>query len=234
MAVLPLSSAVNLYNKNTGYSLLACPVWGNLFWISSGNKADRPPFPVFLFGQGTTSDVLLKYLQSVSALQDVYPDYTYSTPQDLFRALMSRQISDAILPEPFVSLALQKDSSLFVRCDLAKKFSPVGFAQTAVVVSSEIKQDIHLLNSVDSLLSVSVRKSTPENPETESRLIHYKILPGKIDLATVYDRCRIEYRSRSSVRNSVDSLLQVIFKYYPKSIGGKFPDDRFYISDNSI
>ena len=84
---------------------------------------------------------------------------------------MSRQISDAILPEPFVSLALQKDSSLFVRYDLAKEFSPVGFAQTAVVVSSEIKQDIHLLNSVDSLLSVSVRKSTPENPETESRLI---------------------------------------------------------------
>ena len=219
VAVLPLSSAVNLYNKNTGYSLLACPVWGNLFWISSGNKADRPPFPVFLFGQG---------------LQDVYPDYTYSTPQDLFRALISRQISDAILPEPFVSLALQKDSSLFVRCDLAKEFSPNGFAQTAVVVSSEIKQDIHLLNSVDSLLSLSVRKSTPENPETESRLIHYKILPGKIDLATVYDRCRIEYRSRSSVRNSVDTLLQVIFKYYPKSIGGKFPDDRFYISDNSI
>ena len=234
VAVLPLSSAVNLYNKNTGYSLLACPVWGNLFWISSGNKADRPPFPVFLFGQGTTSDVLLKYLQSVSALQDVYPDYTYSTPQDLFRALISRQISDAILPEPFVSLALQKDSSLFVRCDLAKEFSPNGFAQTAVVVSSEIKQDIHLLNSVDSLLSLSVRKSTPENPETESRLIHYKILPGKIDLATVYDRCRIEYRSRSSVRNPVDTLLQVIFKYYPKSIGGKFPDDRFYISDNSI
>ena len=147
---------------------------------------------------------------------------------------MSRQISDAILPEPFVSLALQKDSSLFVHYDLAKEFSPNGFAQTAVVVSSEIKQDIHLLNSVDSLLSLSVRKSTPENPETESRLIHYKMLPGKIDLATVYDRCRIEYRSRSSVRNSVDSLLQVIFKYYPKSIGGKFPDDRFYISDNSI
>ena len=96
VTVLPLSSAVNLYNINTGYSLLACPVWGNLFWISSGNKADRPPFPVFLFGQGTTSDVLLKYLQRVSALQDVYPDYTYSTPQDLFRALISRQISYAI------------------------------------------------------------------------------------------------------------------------------------------
>lgn len=73
VAVLPLSSAVNLYNKNTGYSLLACPVWGNLFWISSGSRTDKSPFPIFLFGQGTTSDVLLKYLQSVSALQDVYP-----------------------------------------------------------------------------------------------------------------------------------------------------------------
>ena len=97
-----------------------------MFWISSGSRTDKSPFPIFLFGQGTTSDVLLKYLQSVSALQDVYPDYTYSTPQDLFRALMSRQISDAILPEPFVSLALQKDSSLFVRYDLAKEFSPNG------------------------------------------------------------------------------------------------------------
>ncbi|MFR3550184.1 MAG: hypothetical protein ACLTTW_08190, partial [Coprobacter sp.] len=174
-----------MYNKNTGYSLLACPVWGNLFWVSSDKGADRSPFPVFLFGQGTTSDVLLKYLQSVSALQDLYPDYTYSTPQDLYRALMSRQISNAILPEPFVSMALQKDSSLFVRYDLAKEFSPNGFAQTAVVVSSGIKQDKNLLNSVDSLLSVSVRKSTPENPETESRLIRYKILPGKIVLATV-------------------------------------------------
>lgn len=31
IAVLPMALAANLYNKGVDYSLLGCPVWGNLF-----------------------------------------------------------------------------------------------------------------------------------------------------------------------------------------------------------
>ena len=238
VAVLPFSSAVNLYNKNSGYSFLASPVWGNLFWVSSvAEKDDKKPFPLFLSGQGTTPDVVVKYLRSISSLPgfpDCYPDYRYSSPQDLYRALLGRQVSDAVLPEPFVSMALQKDSTLFIRYDLAKEFNPEGFPQTAVVVSDKIIQNKVLLNTVDSLLAASVKESSPENPATAERLIRHKILPRKIDLQKVYDRCRITYRSRETVRAAADSLLRVILKYDPRSIGNKIPDDRFFISESSL
>lgn len=233
VAVLPVSMAANLYNKNIDYFLLACPVWGNLFWISSKTNPVRKCKSVSLSGQGTTPDILLKYLQATPALSEVsdyIPDYTFSSPQDLFQAVLGKQVTDIILPEPFVSLALKRDTALFVRYDLAKEFNPSGFVQTAVVVNSRIKQDPILLRAVDSLLASSVKLSSPGNPQTAQRLIRQKLLPSGVDLETLYDRCRIEYRSMSPVKAPADSVLRIFFRYYPKAVGEKLPDDEFYIS----
>lgn len=237
VAVLPVSTAANLYNKDVDYFFLACPVWGNLFWISSRTGSVRKRASVSLFGRGTTPDILLKYLQATPALSEVsdyVPDYTFSTPQDLLQALLSKQVTDIILPEPFVSLALKKDTALFVRYDLAKEFDPSGFPQTAVVINSRIKQDKSLLSAIDSLLASSIKVSDPGNPETASRLIRHKLLPPGIDLKTLYDRCCIEYRSMSLVKAPADSLLRIFFRYYPKSVGEKLPDEKFYVSGNFL
>ena len=237
VAVLPVSMAANLYNKDFKYFFLACPVWGNLFWISTtANSAGRYK-SVCLFGQGTTPDILLKYLQAtaaLSAVSDYISDYTFSSPQDLLQAILSKQITDIILPEPFVSLALKKDTNLFVRYDLAKEFNPLGFVQTAVVVNSKIKQDKNLLRAIDSLLTFSVKVSNPENPQTELRLIRHKLLPSGVDPKVMYGRCRIEYKSVGLIRSQVDSLLYIFFRYNPKFIGGKLPDDEFYVSGNFL
>ena len=57
VAVLPMISAANLYNKGIRYPLLGCPIWGTLYLV--GHEHIVPP--VYLFGAGTTPDILARY-----------------------------------------------------------------------------------------------------------------------------------------------------------------------------
>lgn len=232
IAVLPMALAANLYNKGVDYSLLGCPVWGNLFWISKKGTLSADKKEVYIFGQGSTPDLITRYLQcqeSLISVKNYHIVYTYNTPQEIVRGLWGGIVTDAVLPEPFVSMSLHKDSSLYIRYDLAELFSPGGFPQTAVLLRNGLRDDTVLIRSLDSLFKECTVNINEYSPDLINRLVEKKLISDTVGVKSLIRHCRIIYRPASFICEDIADLMNLLYLYQPKSIGGKIPDKEFII-----
>lgn len=226
VAALPMINAANLYNKGLKYSLLGCPVWGNLYIVGKEEKGKHSPEPptLHIFGAGTTPDILTRYHLKQQDLSYSL-NYSFTTPLEITHGLLSGQIQTAVLAEPFLSVALQKDSTLHILSGLNNPDSgSPGFAQTAIVYTPSLsnKKDV-----LDSLLITSCRFAA-EQPEKAIQILENRNIfaPGSLTPASI-ERCRIEYRPAVDAQKSILDFLKLIGQYEPKAIGGKVPDNTF-------
>mgnify|MGYP001022538194 CR=1 FL=1 len=116
-AVLPTIMAANLYNKGVKYQMMACPVWGSLYIVSSNDKIkaidDLVGKKIHIFGQGATVDILLQREIELNHLKNIQLDYTYTTNPDLAAALQQNIIRTAVISEPLVSVLIRKNSDKY-------------------------------------------------------------------------------------------------------------------------
>lgn len=243
IAALPMSTAANLYNKGVSYQLLGCPVWGTLFWVENRAVAAEEPV-LHLFGQGSTPDILTRYLISTGQLNTaphIRLDYTLPSGQAVAQALISRKIRNAILPEPFVSLLMSKDSSIHIRADLAAMSwqtgdsLPGGFPQTAILVRSKRLTDSPALVAAINRLLINSSQTLRVDPQAiASQLVKQNLLPDTSLAKPVIKNCRIAYHSTPGINARVVRFLQLIYDYQPQAIGSKMPDMSFFAYTDTL
>lgn len=223
IAVLPMINAANLYNKGIRYLLAGCPVWGTLYMVE---KADVRPGDrsLYLFGAGGNPDIITRHYLEQKGLAYVF-DYSFSSAREVAQALYAGKASRAVLGEPFLSMALQRDSMLRIIADLNNpEGASSGFAQTAVLYAPSLKE---YRRPLDSLLFLSCRFAN-ERPQEVIRILEAKnLFPAGALTAESIRRCRIDYLTAERAKESIRSFLQVMYNYEPKSAGGRLPDDGF-------
>jgi NitT/TauT family transport system substrate-binding protein len=223
IAVLPVINAANLYNKGVRYLLAGCPVWGALYMVE---KADIEPdnHTLHIFGAGASPDILTRHYLEQNGLRYAI-DYSFSSAREIMQALYRGKAGRAVLSEPFLSMALQRDPALRVIADLNHPLAAsAGFAQTAVLYAPWLQAYRHEL---DSLLRLSCRFAN-ERPRAVIRILEAeKIFPAGALTAESIARCRIDYRPAACAKESIRSFLQVMYGYEPKSVGGKLPGEGF-------
>ena len=223
IAVLPMISAVNLYNKGVTYPLLGCPLWGTLYLVGRDSSATM----LHLFGSGTSPDILTRYYLDKHKSWQPKLNYTFGSARDIMMGIQTGTVETAVLSEPFVSMALAKDSTLKILADLNRPLpdSP-GFAQTAVVFSPKLAK---FRKEIDKLLAASC-KFAVDNPEQAIRIMEESKVFGKGMLSkSSIQRCRINYVPACEAKEAVSSLLRIILQYEPKAIGGHLPDSTFVV-----
>ena len=227
IAVLPMISAANLYNKGIRYHLAGCPIWGTLYLagknekiISSGNKA-----VLHIFGAGTTPDILTRHYLWQHKL-DYTLNYSFTTAQEIMQGILAGKIDHAVLGEPFLNIALRKDSTLNILADLNRPDSASsGFAQTAILYAPTLEKN---RKTIDSLLTLSCRFAV-EQPELAIQILEKEniFVPGMLTPESI-KRCKIDYKTASEAQENILRFLQLIKQYEPKALGGKMPDEKFY------
>lgn len=226
LAALPMINAANLYNKGLKYSLLGCPVWGNLYIVEKKgyNAPSQGTNTLHIFGAGTTPDILTRYYLEQKGLTYSL-NYSFSTPQEISQGLLSGQIRTAVMAEPFLSLILRKDSTLYIKSSLNNPDSTSpGFAQTAIVYAPSLQGKSTIL---DSLLDESCQFAVNQ-PEQAIKILENRniFVPGSLTPESI-ERCQIKYLSTKEAKRSILDFLRLIGKYEPKAIGGKVPNDGF-------
>lgn len=219
MAVLPMISAANLYNKGIDYSLLGCPLWGTLYLVSKG---DVHP-PVYLFGHGTTPDILARH--ALDSLKQEDFNYTFASAGEVLQALLLGKAETAVLSEPFLSAALRRDSSLQIAANLNRPHGTLpGFPQTAIVCNSAA---LAYRPTLDSLLRQSCIFANTHPEEAIRRLEEAGVFaPGMLTPESVH-RCGIHYRTAQEAATVISSFLELVWQTEPQAIGGKLPDSTF-------
>ena len=224
IAVLPTISAANLYNKGVRLEMTGCPIWGTLYLVGRTGSNDST---IHIFGRGTTPDILTRHYLSNEGQQPPL-NYVFQTAGEITQGLMAKKINRAVVSEPFLSIALRKDTTLRIIADLNRAgTSGMGFAQTAIVITPGLSAS---RDTLDSLLAESCRFAN-ERPEETIRILEDKKLfaPGMLTPEAIR-RCRLDYKSGQEAQAEIDTFLRLIFQYEPKAIGGKLPDARFITS----
>lgn len=224
IAVLPTISAANLYNKGVRLEMAGCPIWGTLYLVGRTGSNDST---VHIFGRGTTPDILTRHYLSNEGQQPPL-NYVFQTAGEITQGLMAKKINRAVVSEPFLSIALRKDTTLRIIADLNRtETSEMGFAQTAIVLTPDMSA---LRDTLNALLAESCRFAN-ERPEEAIRILEDKKLfaPGMLTPEAIR-RCRLDYKSSQEAQAEIDTFLRLIFQYEPKAIGGQLPDARFFTS----
>ncbi|MDR0430414.1 MAG: ABC transporter substrate-binding protein [Tannerellaceae bacterium] len=223
IAVLPMANAANLHNKGIHYLLAGCPIWGTLYMVE--NKDIEPnDNSLYIFGVGANPDILTRYYLKQKGLSYSL-NYSFSTAEEVMQALYIGKAQRAVLSEPFLSMALQRDSLLHIVADLNPLEDNIsGFAQTAILFVPSLED---YRNSLDSLLDISCRFAN-EKPKEAIRILETKkVFPEKMLTAKCIERCKIKYVPISDSRKNVLRFLQLLYDYEPKAIGGKLPGKDF-------
>ena len=98
IAVLPMISAANLYNKGIRYHLAGCPIWGTLYLVGRNDKGisgENKPV-LHIFGAGTTPDILTRhYLRQHNTGYTL--NYSFTTAQEIMQGLLAGKVDHAVL-----------------------------------------------------------------------------------------------------------------------------------------
>lgn len=225
IAVLPMVSAANLYTKGIDYRLAGCPIWGTLYLVENSQIApdDRT---LYLFGAGTTPELLTRHYMEHSASEMYSLDFTFGSPRELVQAIYSGRVKRAVLSEPFIGMAMKRDTSFHIVADLNRlsSDSTVAFAQTAIVYHPTLQP---VRQTLDSLLVKSCSFAN-EHPDKAIEILEKQrvFATGTLTPQSI-QRCRIHYRTASESQSCIDSLLHLVYQYEPKALGGRLPDGGF-------
>ena len=240
-AVLPTNMAAKIAASGVRYRLAALVGFGVVYVISSDDTVrgwqDLKGRSVAAVGRGSAADAAFRYLASRNGL-DVDRDLQlrYLPHLELAQLAIAGRESLAVLPEPFVTKVLLKQPRFRVALDAQAEWERAAGAQTplamsALVVKAETARRYPAL--VKALLGrfADSTRWVNENPAEAGRLVEKHGLGfSAAEAEAAIPRCNIRYVPAAQARPAVEAFLKVLLDAQPDSIGGRLPDDAFYLA----
>jgi NitT/TauT family transport system substrate-binding protein len=237
-AVLPINMAAKL--RASGIPLVLGAIIGNgmLSLLTSDPKlatlADLRGAELAVAGQGATPEFLIRRLFKDAGLdpdKDLRLAFALSYP-DMATAVAAGRIGQALLPEPFATLARMANPSLRTPIDIGalwkKSTGMTDYPMTALVFRSDSK----LTKADRTLILEAARASIAavlRDPEAAGLLVEKNDLGLKAKIAAAsIPRCNFVFESPDEARAPIEALLGEFLKVAPASIGGRLPDEAFY------
>ncbi len=238
IAAVPTNLAATLYNKTKGaIEVLAVNTLGVLYLIENGETvnslADLEGKTVYLPGSGSNPEYVLKTLLELAGLTDkVTLDYTYATPDELTAALASGKAGIGVIPEPKVTAAMTKNSSLRVALDFSKEWKTLTgteLVQGCIIGRKEFIE-AHPV-AVDNFLeayeaSVNALNSDPE--AAAKAVVDAGIAANENLVKNAIPRCNITYLVGDKMKDALNEFWGALFAQVPSSIGGAIPDEKIF------
>lgn len=234
IAAVPTNLAAVLYNKTGGgVRVLAVNTLGVLYLIEDGSTvsslSDLAGKTVYLPGQGSNPEFILRALVDGAGVENVTFDYTYSSPDELATALATGKAALGVLPEPKVTAVTSKKETLRVALDFTeewKKQTSAPLVQGCIIVREDfLKEHTALVEKFLEEYKNSV-EYVNSNPDEAAAMIAEAGLAGNAAAAkAALPRCNITYLDGDGMRTALNGFWEALFRINPKSIGGKLPDD---------
>ena len=241
MAAIPANLAATLYQKtNGGIQVMAVNTLGVLYVVEKGDTihsfADLKGRTILSTGKGTTPEYVLRYLLRKNGLdpdRDVKIEY-YSEASEVTAQMAAATKKDAIavLPQPYVTAAQMKDSSLRVVLDLTKEWNKVCDTQlitgVTVVRTEYAKQNPDIVANFLKDYETSITAAQTNVANTAALCEETGVVAKKAIAQKALPQCNIVYRVGDEMKADVNAYLQVLYDASPAAVGGKLPDAAFY------
>lgn len=242
IACVPANLAAKLYKQtNGGIRVIGINTLGVLYGVSYDggiqnldNLAGRT---VYLTGKGSVPGYTVEYLLDKAGLSDRVALEYVSEPSEALARLNADRTAVAIVPEPFATASLAKDTELARVLDMtalwdessAGKEEHGRFVTGVTVARSElIDNDPESLARFMDAWDASVQAGLANPSSIAQTLVDFGIL-GNVSIAdAAVPRCNIVCILHEQMKEDLSGYLQALYEAEPSSIGGELPDDGFY------
>jgi NitT/TauT family transport system substrate-binding protein len=241
-AALPTNVAAKLYNEGVRYPLAAMHVWGVLYVLERGQTVrdwtELRGADLGSIGKGATPDIVVRFLLERAGL-DPERDLSirYYLHAEMAQMLIAGLSDLAVLAEPFVTKVLLAAQDVRVAIDVQKSWARIFGAEAElamgclVVKEETARRHPELVSAFLSAYRESIEWVNEHPAEAGVLVEKHQIGFTAAEAAVAIPRSNIRYEGAQSSRRAVEAYLQVLLDYSAPSIGGRLPDDGFYLEE---
>ena len=240
MAALPANNAANLYNKGVGVKAAAVVGEGMLKVLSTDASiqdfSDLVGKTLAVPGANGTPDQVTQLLMRAAGFEvdkDIVLDYSVSAPAQLAQMVIGGKIPTAVLPEPFVTMILNQNPNVRVVADVQRLWSEAmgtgNYPMSVLVVSDAFRAKYpYAWEQVLDAYQVSV-DWVNSNPAAAGAAIEEAGIMKAAMATPAIPSCSLVFRTARDAKGDMQIYFKTLLDYSPSSIGGKLPDEAFYL-----
>ncbi len=233
VAAIPGNLASVLYNRTGGrIGVIGINTLGVLYIAENGNTIgdiqDLMGKTIYSAGKGATPEYSLMYILSESGLvpgRDVFIEWK-SEHAECVAAIAADSASAAMLPQPFATTAMMKNSDIRLALDVNaiwEELTGVGMITGVTVVRKEFAEEHpDILRSFMEEYEESVR-SVDAGTVAKAGIIPEPVAEKAIPY------CNIVLITGDEMKTALSFYLSVLEAANASAIGGKAPGDDFYL-----
>ena len=258
IAALPTNAASTVYNKTKGaVKILAINTLGCLFLLNSGDSTvssvaelgGRTVYapaqnPTFIFTYLCQANGLEVITDGTPTANQVLIDSTsYAQPANLRDAIASKAVELAVLPEPMVTIAVNKAKAasvtLKIDLDLTAEWDKIpGKANTlvqgcVVVRSAFLEEHPEAVANFLKSYEESINYLNANVEEAAALIKKHGIFDNENVAKLAIPKCNVKYVDGTEMKTAVSAYLEILKSINASSIGGNLPADDFYFYANS-
>lgn len=242
LAALPCNAAATLYNKSEGkIRLLGINTLGVLYILENGNTiqsvADLKGKTIYTTGKGTTPEYTLRHLLKSAGIdpdKDVVIEFKSEAAEVAQMMMAAGNGAVAMLPQPYVTTLQNNNTDIRIALDVTKEWETItkdGSTVVTGVIAVNTKYYEENKQVVDKFMeeyqsSVSYVNA---NVETAANLVEeFDIFKAAVAKKAI-PYCNITFITGQECKDKVSKYLNVLFDENAAAVGGKMPDETFYI-----
>jgi len=236
IAAVPLNLASVLYNKLEGETvMIAVNTLGVLYVLENGDTvntiSDLSGKTLYATGQGATPEYILNYLLEKNGLTDVTVEYK-TEHSELSSLMAAGEVTLGMLPEPNVSAAMAQNADLRVALNLTEEWDKVS--STPLVQGCLIVRKAFLVEHESAVkrFLTDYESSTAfvnkEHTEAAALMEQYGVVPSAAVAKSAIGKSNIVCMTGDEMKAAAAGMLQVLYDFNAKSVGGSIPGDDLY------
>ena len=239
VALVPANVASVLYNKTEGGVLALDVNTLGVLNVVTGDASiqafeDLAGRTVYLTGKGASPEYVMGYLLDAAGIADQVTLEFKSEPTEVVSALVADPSAAGILPEPFKTAALAKNSQLASPIDLTDVWDAhakdgsrlltgvtVVRAEFAEQYPQAVSEFVEQQNA-----SVEAVKAAPD--DWAQSVVDHGIVDAAPIAAKAIPGCNLACLTGAELASALSGYLDILSQFDASSIGGKLPGDDFY------
>ena len=237
---VPANLASVLYNiTDKRVRFLAVNTLGVLYIVEKGGESvrtveDLKGRTVYATGKGSTPEYALTHLLRGHGL-DIKKDVTVewkSEPTETVAALNASKDGIAMLPQPFVTVAMGQVEGLHTALDLTKEWDALDDGSRLITAGLIVRADFAQQHpeAVKTFLEefrASAAYANEHVEETAALAEKYGIVKAVVAKKAI-PACNIVCLDGAEMKIALEGYLQALYEQNPAAVGGAVPEDDFY------
>lgn len=241
IALIPANAASVLYNKTEGGIVcfdintlgVLSVVTGDASVTSFSDLAGRI---VYLTGKGTTPEYTMNYLLDAAGIADSVTLEFKSEAAEVVSVLAADASAVGVLPQPFVTAALEKNEALSAPVDLNDVWDEYAEEGSQMVTGVTIARREFAEEHPDVITEFANAQADSvgvvnDNPDKAAPLVvDLGIIDNDAVAAKAIPSCHLVCITGDEMTDALSGYLDVLYNADPSSVGGALPEADFYDS----